>query len=212
MDRKKPKTEIRYNITLNEEQRAAKEAILNRPITILHGLAGSGKTITACMVALDMLFKKDKSKIVVTRPTVGTEDNGFLPGTFQEKLEPWLVPIRDNLKKSVGNSEKIAKLEQDEHIEIVALTHFRGRTFDDAVCIIDEYQNLTVEQFKMCIGRLGKNSIMIFCGDPNQTDLKKMSSATACIEKIANSPFVNVVELKQNHRHEAVLELLKLLN
>lgn len=212
MNREDREKHIKYDIQLIEEQKLAKEQILNHPFTFLVGNAGSGKTLTAAIIALDQLFKKNVSKIVITRPTVSTEDNGFLPGTLQEKLDPWMVPIRDNFRKVYNKKEKLDQLERDEIIEIVPLTFFRGRTLDNAVCIVDEFQNLSRSQLKMCIGRLGKGSRMIFCGDMQQIDLKiKQDSAIWEIEKLKNSKFVYVHELTQNHRHEAVFELLELL-
>ncbi len=206
------KNDINYNIKLNDEQKEAKRQILESSISFLHGQPGSGKTILACNIALDLVFKKEKEKIIVTRPTVGTEDNGFLPGTFQEKLEPWLVPIRDNLRKVYNKSDKLDQMERDEQIEIVSLQHFRGRTFSDAVCIIDEYQNLTKQQLKMAIGRLGKNSIMIFCGDKTQIDLRNNNdSGIHDVAKLINCKYVSIIELKENHRHESITEILRLL-
>jgi phosphate starvation-inducible protein PhoH len=137
LDREREK-HIKYDIQLIEEQKLAKEQILNHPFTFLVGNAGSGKTLTAAIIALDQLFKKNVSKIVITRPTISTEDNGFLPGTLQEKLDPWMVPIRDNFRKVYNKKEKLDQLERDEVIEIVPLTFFRGRTIDNAVCIVDE--------------------------------------------------------------------------
>jgi len=169
-------------------------------------------TFLASAVALDMIFKGLKSKIVITRPTVSTEDIGFLPGTFEEKMEPWLVPIRDNMRKFYNNPAKLKKMEEDGVIEIVSLAHFRGRTFQDSVCIIDESQNLTINQLKMALGRIGKGSIMIFCGDIDQIDLKQSSTSSIhAIHKLAKSKHVSIIELKENHRHPAVHDLLELL-
>lgn len=205
--------EIKFDIQLTQEQKEAKEKILNSTFSFLLGEAGCSKTFLATQISLDLFFKKLVNKIVITRPTVGTEDNGFLPGTFQEKMEPWLVPIRDNMRKVYNKPEKLKSMENDEQIELVALTHFRGRQFDNAICIIDEFQNLTKTQLRMAIGRLGKDSIMIFCGDKDQIDLKnKRDSAIHDIERIKESEFVSIIELKENHRHPAVKEILKLLN
>ena len=92
------------------------------------------------------MFKKVVDKIVITRPTIGTEDNGFLPGTLEEKMDPWLVPIRSNMRKIYNKPEKLKSLEQTEQIQIIALTHFRGIQFDNAICIIDEAQKLSKTQ------------------------------------------------------------------
>jgi phosphate starvation-inducible protein PhoH len=111
------------------------------------------------------------------------------------------------------DAKKIESLLQDEQVEIISLTHFRGQTFDDAVCIVDEFQNLTRSQLQMAIGRLGKNSIMIFCGDSQQIDLKDpRNSAIHEISKLENSEFVYSVALTENHRHPAVSSVLRLLN
>lgn len=128
MNRDDREKNIKYDIQLIDEQKTAKEGILSHPFTFLIGNAGSGKTISACATALDQLFKKNISKIIITRPTVSTEDNGFLPGSIQEKMDPWLVPIRDNFRKIYNKKEKLDQLERDEIIEIVPLTYFRGRS------------------------------------------------------------------------------------
>lgn len=170
-------------------------------------------TLLSVQIALDAVFKKEKSKIIITRPTVSNEDNGFLPGTLQEKLEPWMVPIKDNMRKVYNKPEKLKDMEVKGEIELVSISHFRGRTFDDAVCIIDEFQNLTKSQLEMCIGRLGKNSIMIFCGDNRQIDLKnKVDSAVLCIEKFNECKHVFIASFKENHRHPAINEILACLN
>ena len=83
-----PKNPIKFKLTLNEEQKIAKEAILNNTLTLLAGSAGSGKTLLACQIALDGLFCKQYSKIIITRPTVSKEDIGFLPGDLREKMDP----------------------------------------------------------------------------------------------------------------------------
>lgn len=203
---------VNFDISLNEEQAVAKENILTHPFNFIEGKAGSGKTLVAVQVALDLLFKRRVSRIIITRPTIGTEDNGFLPGTLKEKMEEWMVPIRDNMRKVYNHPDKLTKMENDKEIELVSLSHFRGRTFDDAVCIIDEYQNLSKNQLTMAIGRLGKNSIMIFCGDSQQIDLKNhKDSALNDVRIIEGSNYVYRVALKENHRHPAVGEILDLL-
>lgn len=211
-EERKKNIAISYNLTLNDEQKQAKAEILNHPVNFIHGAAGSGKTLLAAGISLDQVFKKERKKIVVTRPTISTEDNGFLPGTIDEKMEPWLVPIRDNFRKFYNKPDKLKKMEEEGEIELVSLSHFRGRTFEDAIVIVDEYQNLTRNQLSMAIGRLGPNSIMIFCGDHQQIDLKrKDDSAYYEAEKLFGNQYVFKTVLKENHRHPAVAELLKIL-
>ena len=208
-----PKGAVRFSISLSEEQKKAKTDILKHPFNFIVGKAGSGKTLLAVQVALDQFFKRQYNKIIITRPTISTEDNGFLPGSEREKMEPWLVPIRSNMRKVYNKPEKLEAMEREETIELVSLAHFRGRTFDNSVVIVDEFQNLTRSQLAMAIGRLGKDSKMIFCGDSYQIDLKdKNYSAYHDMAKLINSKYVFKCVLEDSHRHDAIDDLLELLN
>jgi phosphate starvation-inducible PhoH-like protein len=208
-----PKNDIKYTITLSDEQKQAKAKIIETPFNFVLGQAGSGKTLLAVQIALDMFFKRQVNKIIITRPTVSNEDNGFLPGSLAEKMDPWLVPLRSNMRKVYNKPEILDKMEKEENIELVSLAHFRGRTFDNAICIVDEFQNLTKQQLQMVLSRLGKDSLMILTGDKHQIDLKfKNDSAIHDVPKIKGSKFVNEIILKDNHRHEALTEILRLLN
>jgi phosphate starvation-inducible PhoH-like protein len=208
-----PKNDIKFSITLSEEQKLAKAKIIETPFNFILGKAGSGKTLLAVQIALDMFFKRQINKIIITRPTVSNEDNGFLPGSLNEKMEPWLVPLRSNMRKVYNKPEILDKMEKEENIELVSLAHFRGRTFDHAICIVDEFQNLTKQQLQMVLSRLGKDSLMILTGDKYQIDLKFTNdSAVHEVPKLTKSRFVNEIILLDNHRHEALDEILKLLN
>ena len=208
-----PKGSIRFSISLSPEQKKAKTDILKHPFNFIVGKAGSGKTLLAVQVALDQFFKRQYNKIIITRPTISTEDNGFLPGSESEKMEPWLVPIRSNMRKIYNKPMILQKMETTEQIELVSLAHFRGRTFDNSVVIVDEFQNLTRSQLAMAVGRLGKDSKMIFCGDSYQIDLKdKNYSAYHDMSKLVNSKFVYKTVLEDSHRHSAIEDLLELLN
>ena len=208
-----PKGSIRFSLSLSDEQKTAKTQILKHPYNFIVGKAGSGKTLLAVQVALDQFFKRQYNKIVITRPTIATEDNGFLPGSEKEKMEPWLVPIRSNMRKLYNKPEILERMEKDESIELCSLAHFRGRTFDNAIVIVDEFQNLNRSQLAMVIGRLGKDSKMIFCGDSYQIDLKdKNWSAYHDMSKLVNSEYVFKTVLEDSHRHGAIDNLLELLN
>jgi len=208
-----PKGKIKFDISLSEEQKLAKTAILYHPYNFITGKAGSGKTLLAVQTALDMFFTRQVNKIVITRPTVSNEDNGYLPGSLNEKMEPWLVPIRSNMRKVYNKPMILEKMEKDENIELVSLSHFRGRTFDHSIVIVDEFQNLTKPQLGMVLGRLGKGSTMILTGDPQQIDLKfSNDSAIHEVPKVKDSNYVYSTQLKDNHRHEALDELLRLLS
>ena len=207
-----PKGKVKFNITLSDEQKEAKSNILAHPYNFVLGKAGSGKTLLAVQVALDMYFTRKVNKIVITRPSVSTEDNGFLPGSLEEKMEPWLVPIRSNMRKVYNKPPVLEKMEKEESIELVSLSHFRGRTFDNSIVIVDEFQNLTKQQLLMVLGRVGKGSTMILCGDPQQIDLKfRNDSAIHEVPKLKGSKWVYDVVLKDNHRHESLNDILRLL-
>ena len=209
--KRKPKNPIKFNLQLNDEQKEAKALILENPITVLKGMAGSGKTLVAVQAALDMLFNKEIDKIIITRPTVAKEDIGFLPGDLKEKMDPWLAPIYHNLY-ALYNKDKIEKELANENIEIVPFAFMRGRTFLNSFVIVDECQNITHSQTEMILGRLGKGGKMVFCGDISQVDLKsKRESGISFFNRLEErSEFVKVVTLKKNHRHEAVEDILKI--
>ena len=207
-----PKGKIKFTITLSEEQKTTKSEILHKPYNFITGKAGSGKTLLAVQIALDLFFQRKVDRIIITRPTVSNEDNGYLPGSLNEKMEPWLVPIRSNMRKVYNKPAILDRMEDNEQIELVSLAHFRGRTFDNAIVIVDEFQNLTKAQLGMSLGRLGKNSKIIFTGDSQQIDLKYSNdSAIHMIEKLDKSTHVFATNLKDNHRHEALNEILELL-
>lgn len=213
MTKRVPKSCINFNVTLSEDQKEAKTHILNHPINFVLGRAGSGKTALAVQIALDLCFKRQVTQIVITRPTVSTEDIGFLPGSLEDKMDPWLIPIKSNMYKVYNKVGKINKMVEDEVIQLISLSHFRGITITNSVCIIDEFQNLTNAQLKMCLGRLGENTTMIFTGDPEQIDLsRKSDSAVNDMGKILSSKYVYWTELTTNHRHEALDDIFRLLN
>ena len=207
--KRKPKNPIKFKITLNEEQKDAKTVILAHPVTVLKGAAGSGKTLLAVQIALDLLFNREIEKIVITRPTVAKEDIGFLPGDLKQKMDPWLAPIYANLYM-LYDKEKIDKLVTDEIIEILPFPFMRGRTLVNSCIVIDEAQNVTMSQMEMALGRLGTESKIIICGDTSQIDLKsKKDSGLDFMNTLAaRIEGVNVIQLKKNHRHPIVPDIL----
>ena len=167
-----PKNPIKFKIQLNDEQKQAKAEILKNTITLLAGQAGTGKTLLACNVALDGLFRRMYDKVIITRPTVSKEEIGFLPGDLREKMDPWVQPIYQNMFLLYDKSKVERYIEKSE-IEIVPVSFMRGRTFVNSIVIVDEAQNVTHDQMEMIVTRLGKGSKMIVCGDTHQVDLKK---------------------------------------
>jgi phosphate starvation-inducible PhoH-like protein len=208
------KNPIQFDIQLSEEQKEAKRLILETPVTFLLGNEGCGKTLVACQVALDLFFRKEVDQIIVTRPAVAAEDLGFMPGGISEKLDPYLQPIYQNFNKVYGNTEskknKIKKHVEAGEIKIIPVAFTRGITYDNAVVIVDEMQNLTSVQFQMILGRLGKNSKLIFTGSAQQIDLRKSSeSAIHLLDRLENNPYTVVCRLTANHRHPAVEAILR---
>jgi len=204
------KNPIKFKLQLNEEQKEAKDTILNNTITLLGGSAGSGKTLLACNVALDGLLRGQYEKIIITRPTVSKEEIGFLPGDLREKMDPWVQPIYQNLF-ALYDKVKIEKIIEDGKIEIVPVSFMRGRTFLDSMIIVDEAQNVTHEQMEMITSRLGLRSKMMVCGDAHQTDLKNKRDSGfkflyAAARKIKN---LEAITLKTNHRNPIVEDLLE---
>jgi len=205
------KNPIKFKIQLNEEQKVAKEEILNNTLTMLAGRAGSGKTLLACQIALDGLLRRHYEKIIITRPTVSKEEIGFLPGDLREKMDPWIQPIYQNMY-ALYDKEKIEKLIEDGKIEIVPLAFMRGRTFLDSCIIVDEAQNVTHEQMEMIATRIGLRSKMIICGDDHQVDLKTKRDSGfrflyTAARKVKN---MTSITLMQNHRDPIVDSLIEI--
>jgi phosphate starvation-inducible PhoH-like protein len=208
--KRRPKNPIKFNIQLNEEQKEVKSVILESPITVIKGMPGSGKTLLAAQVGLDLLFTNQVEKIIITRPTVSKEEIGFLPGDIREKMDPWLAPIYHNLYM-LYSKEKIDKELELGRIEIVPFAFLRGRTFVNAFVIVDEAQNVTHTQTETILGRLGINSKMVLCGDTSQIDLKdKRESGFSFLQRVEeNVKGFKVCTLKQNHRHAIVPPILE---
>lgn len=204
------KNPIKFNISLNEEQKLAKEQILNNTVTILAGKAGSGKTLLACQVALDGLFRRQYEKIIITRPTVSKEEIGFLPGDLHQKMDPWVQPIYQNMYLLYGK-EKVDSFIKEGKIEIVPVAFMRGRTFLDSCVIVDEAQNVTMTQMEMIATRIGLRSKMIVCGDDGQVDLKNRRDSGFKFlynqgKKVKN---VTSITLFENHRDPVVDNLIE---
>ena len=152
-------------------QRRYIDAIENHDLTFGIGPAGTGKTYLAVAMAVSDLLNKKVSRIVLTRPAVEAGEHlGFLPGTLQEKVDPYLRPLYDALFDMI-DSEKVEKLMERNVIEIAPLAFMRGRTLNDCFIILDEAQNTSTEQMKMVLTRQGFNSKMVVTGDQTQIDL-----------------------------------------
>jgi phosphate starvation-inducible PhoH-like protein len=152
-------------------QRKYVEAIEQSDMTFGLGPAGTGKTYLAVAMAVSALMAKKVSRIILVRPAVEAGERlGFLPGSLQEKVDPYLRPLYDALYDLL-DQEKVDKLLERNVIEVAPLAFMRGRTLSDAFIIMDEAQNTTNEQMKMFVTRLGNNSKAVITGDLTQIDL-----------------------------------------
>ena len=159
----------------NKEQQYAMDILMDAeiPVVTLVGKAGSGKTLMALAAALEQTFNSDVyKKIVVTKPVqpVG-KDIGFLPGTLEDKMLPWLAPIQDNLQFLLGNDKMTLNMYvQEGKIEVEAMTYIRGRSISNAFIVIDEVQNMTQHEIKTVLTRVGEGTKIVLTGDIEQID------------------------------------------
>lgn len=171
------------------------DAVRNNTVTFALGPAGTGKTYLAMAMAVAALKRREVGRIVLCRPVVEAgESLGYLPGTLQEKLDPYVRPLYDALF-DLTDMEKGNTLIEQGVIEIAPLAYMRGRTLNDAFVILDEAQNTTPEQMKMFLTRLGFRSKFVITGDSSQRDLTGMSglmSARRALEGIDDIAFIDL--------------------
>ena len=156
----------------SENQKEFIRTVVENDIVFCEGVAGSGKTHIAIGMALEWLLMDKVSKIVITRPVVEAGERlGFLPGTAEEKLHPYLMPILDEINYFIDMAS-YAQLKNYNQIEVVPFALMRGRSFHNAFIVADECQNASYEQLKMLLTRIGMNSKMVLTGDTAQSDLQ----------------------------------------
>jgi phosphate starvation-inducible PhoH-like protein len=212
MEQKKKvlKNEIKYSITLNDEQKEAKRLIRENQIVVITGRAGCGKSLVSAQVALDFLFKKECDQILVTRAAVEVGHSlGFLPGSLNEKFDPYLEAFQENLIKCY-NKLKIEELIKDEKVNALPVQFIRGKTVDD-VLIVEEAQNLTKAEMLAILTRLGKNGRIIINGDLEQTDIRNAgdNGLRYVIELSKKISEIKYIKLKHNHRSDLVGKILE---
>ena len=194
-------------------QRKYLDAIAANDLVFGIGVAGTGKSFLAVAMAVDALFKKQVSRIILTRPAVEAGERlGFLPGDLQDKVDPYLRPLYDALFDLV-DAEKVTKMLEKRIIEIAPLAFMRGRTLADAFIILDEAQNTTSEQMKMFLTRIGFGSKAVVTGDKTQIDLPRgqksgLKEAEQVLDGIDAIQFVYFNE-KDVVRHKLVQMIVK---
>ncbi len=186
----------------NKEQRFALSALLNPdiPLVTLTGLAGSGKTFLSLLAGISQVQQNRYERIVVTRnlQPVGKEI-GFLPGTADEKMTPWMAPVVDNLRNQFKDNNTFALMLLHGLIEIAPMSFIRGRTFTNSYIILDEAQNATIHELKTVITRVGEGSKIILMGDTDQID-------TPYIDKNTNGLSLVTKKLRES-LHTAHIDL-----
>lgn len=193
------------------------ESLREQPLTFGTGPAGSGKSFLATAVGLEKLLSNEVSKLVLTRPVCEAgESLGFLPGTFEEKIAPYLQPLLDAIKDLVGPT-MAEKLITGGKVEFAPLAYMRGRTFTDSYVILDEAQNTTVEQMKLFLTRAGEFTTLVVNGDVTQSDLRGVveSGLEYAVRRLrGRSNMINVIEFGHSdiQRSPLVKELLMYLD
>jgi phosphate starvation-inducible PhoH-like protein len=202
------KNDIKYNVTLNEEQKLAKQLIIDNQIVIVTGRAGSGKSLICAQAALDFLMKKQCNHIYVTRATIEVGGSlGFLPGDLEDKFNPYLEAFQENLEKCY-DKVKIQELVKNKKVVAYPVQFIRGKTIDD-VLVVEEAQNLSKGEMLAILTRLGKTGKIIINGDNEQKDIKEsytgLSYAIDISKKIDG---IEWIKLKANHRSDLVGKIL----
>ena len=207
----------------NKEQAFAIDMLMDPDIKIvsLVGRAGSGKTLLAIAAGLQQTIglrpeNNHYSRLIVSRPVQPLgKDIGFLPGTMEEKMMPWLMPIQDNLKFLMGDRSSLEMYIEKGKIEIEALTYIRGRSISNAFIVIDEAQNLTKHEIKTIITRIGEGTKIVLTGDIEQIDniyVNETSNGLAhAIEKFKEFPIAGHMTFKKGERSELATLASKVL-
>lgn len=199
-------------------QENAMRVITSNDITFLLGAAGSGKTFLAMAYAINAVLSRRAEQIVLTRPIVESgEKLGFLPGTFGEKVNPYMQPLYDTMDLLLGKQS--AKREIiNKAVVLAPLCYMRGRTFNNAICIFDEAQNASYAQLKLFLSRFGQDTKVIITGDPEQSDLYDHSRSgyvalTDVTEKLKNVKGIGIHKFdnKSVVRHSLVAQILQRL-
>lgn len=180
-------------VAKNYAQQLYLEAIQDYDVVFGIGSAGTGKTYMAAMYAAEQLYYRDVEQVIVTRPNVEASNPlGFLPGELEEKYAPYLEPFDGVFTKVFGKTH-YELLKKREKIVAKPLGFMRGATFDNAIVLVDECQNMTEREFKLLLTRIGENTKVIFSGDSRQVDIPN-SGLMSVIERLKHIPEIAVIE------------------
>ncbi|WP_034619320.1 PhoH family protein [Chitinibacter tainanensis] len=178
-------------------QRKLINSLRHQQLTFAVGPAGTGKTYICGSVAADMLLDGHVDKIIITRPAVEAEEQlGFLPGEKEDKYAPYIAPFLDVLNERLGKT-RVEYLIKHGRIEASPFAYMRGKTFKNAIVILDEAQNATPGQMKLFLTRIGENCRVVINGDESQVDIRGKSGLTDAIEKISYIPSVSVIRFQR---------------
>lgn len=185
----------------------------NINIVFAIGYAGSGKTYLATLYAIKQLMSGEIGKIVVTRPNIAVDDKdiGFLPGDILRKMAPWTKPVLDVFEEHY-DSRELARMIEDGVIELVPLAYMRGRTFKNAVIILDEAQNTTSRSMLSTLTRIGEGSKLIITGDTRQSDRGAQNGLTDFMSRYDGTGSIRLCSFDRDsvERHPVITDILRM--
>lgn len=201
---------------LNDDQKLSYGVYQQHDVCFFVGPAGTGKTFLATAFAIaEVLRFRTKRRIILTRPVVEAgEQLGFLPGTLEEKINPYVLPVYDCIKKLIGGGQETFNNFIQQYVEVAPIAYMRGRTFNDAVCIFDEAQNATFGQLKLFLTRFGENSKVVVTGDPKQSDLRLDAIPLVdVVHRVETLPGIGIMRFSDESivRHPLISEIIKRL-
>lgn len=217
------KEQLLQNIRLsvkckNETQKNLINTIKTNDVTICTGPAGTGKTFLSCYESINQLKNNNLiNKIVIVKSvtTLKNEEIGFLKGSLEEKMEPFVYSFIKNFEKIIG-LDLTNKLKGENIIEVLPIAYMRGINIDNAVVIIDEVQNISIDNIRTILTRLGENSKMILLGDINQIDMKykKDSALEFLINNFKNTSDIGLIEFNNSEiiRHPLIIKIEEVFN
>jgi phosphate starvation-inducible PhoH-like protein len=212
---RKPRKRKVELIPRNVQQENYLELLENeeKDIVVATGPAGSGKTLMATLYAIKQLHEGHVEKIVITRPNVAVDDKdiGYLPGDIMAKMTPWMLPILD-IFEEYYTPQEVHQLIEEKIIEICPIAYIRGRTFKNAIVLLDEAQGTTPNSMKSILTRIGDNTRMLVTGDMNQSDHGSQNGLSDFLSRYKVTPSIGLVQFtrKDVERSKVVRDVLSI--